>query len=214
MLIYRLLVLAAAVIALPLAAGRATTLTYDTPAVQIIAGQSITVGVTLSLSPSEAPLITDGNGQQYVVGSASPLLVLSLAVYQPETLDSLSLGTPDYFFAQDTSFTTASPNPVANLDVLPGDAVHLVLGTIATLTTLPSGIYTTDIGINAECISPICLGSPFLPPSYADAGVLTIDVVPEPTAAVLLLSALGGLTLTRRRCSPAFRSNLVAVATA
>lgn len=184
----RLLLIAFA-IALPLASGRATTLTYDTPSLQITAGQSITVGATLTLDPGDVALVTDGFG-------------FPIVVYQQNFLDGMFFGTPDYFFEQNTNFTAAL-DTLANLNVQAGDSVHLVLGTIATLGSLPVGIYTTDIGINDICTGT-CFVSPFFPPSYADAGPLTItvaqapDPVPEPATLPLLLGALSGLTLLRR----------------
>jgi hypothetical protein len=184
----RLLLIALA-IALPLASGRATTLTYDTPSLQITAGQSITVGATLTLDPGDVALVTDGFG-------------FPIVVYQQQFLDGMFFGTPDYFFEQNTNFTAAS-DPLANLNVQPGGSVDLVLGTIATLASLPTGSYATDIGINDICIGT-CFVSPFFAPSYADAGLLAItvtqavDSVPEPATLPLLLGALPTLTLLRR----------------
>lgn len=184
---------------LPAAAG-AATLTYDTPTVTVTVGQSVDVGVTLTLDAGVG-LSTDATGSasfSTIDGLGNPQTgTITYSVYQQSFLGFF--GTPAGYFSSDTSFMAAVPNPLANLTLLPGGSVHLVPGTITTLAGLPIGTYTTDIGIVESCISGSCFFLVFAPPNYADAGTLTLNVMPEPLTLALLPGAFATLALLRRR---------------
>ena len=117
--------------------------------------------------------------------------------------DALLIGSPGYVFTNNTNFTVATPNPVADLDII--NSAHLILGTLHTQTSLPVGTYTADVGIYISCTFNFCLGNPFETPGFADAGLFTINVlsptqpVPEPETITILAVGLGGFAGVRWR---------------
>ena len=163
----------------------APTLTYDSPILAATPGSTVLIGATLSLAPTDNPIHT---------GSA-------LSLGQPEDINAFFVGTPAYYFAQNSSWTPPAEDPLADLNVPAGSSVHLDLGSIVLGTALPTGDYTTDIGIYYACTTGFCLASPFFTPSFADAGLLTIDVTeaPEPATLLLLIAGLLGLATIRRK---------------
>ena len=163
----------------------APTLTYNSPIVAATPGSTVLIGAILSLAPTDNPIHT-GSG---------------LSLGQREDINAFFVGTPAYYFAQNSSWTPPAEDPLADLNVPAGSSVHLDFGSIVLGTALPPGDYTTDIGIYYACTTDFCLASPFFTPSFADAGLLTIDVTeaPEPATLLLLTAGLLWLATIRRK---------------
>ena len=184
----------------------APALSYDSPTVLLAPGGSVDIGSTLMVGSTG--LTTDGSGVQTVTVGGVTMAFGGLDFAQQLDVNSLFIGAPAYNFAQHTQFVPGSQGQLENLNLNPGSSFHLDLGRIVADPTLPAGSYTTDIGVNQECPLGICDLSPFDPPSFADAGTLTVDVanIPEPAGiAVPALGVLLGLALVRRTPSLSWR---------
>ncbi|HEY0524290.1 MAG TPA: PEP-CTERM sorting domain-containing protein [Stellaceae bacterium] len=121
----------------------------------------------------------------------------ALYVDQQDFMGFHEAGTPANAYFEHTQFVAA--NSLANLSVPPGSSIHVYLGQIVADAMLPVGSYTTDIGIYQQCGSGLCMVLSDMPPSFVDAGPLTIEVaVPEPAAALLLASGLAGFGFATR----------------
>ncbi|HTW26509.1 MAG TPA: hypothetical protein VME92_05240 [Acetobacteraceae bacterium] len=168
------------------------SLTYDAPVITAAAGSTVALGATLGIPVGDPGLTTDA------FGSDGATLVLG----QPLDIEGTFFGTPAYLFRQDTQWQAPAQNPLANLSVPSGGSVHLDLGQLVIGADLPAGDYTTDIGVYVQC-QLTCVANPFMPPNFADAGLLTIRVtaVPEPSPLVPLALASGTVLLAIRRRS-------------
>ncbi|MDR3438321.1 PEP-CTERM sorting domain-containing protein [Telmatospirillum sp.] len=183
----------------PVQAG-SVTLTYDDPVIRVAAGGSAIVTATLSVSSdSSGPFVTNSAAEPIVGPPVS--YIGSLSYLQEEYPDSILTGTLDYLLNSNSIVSFTASSALANLDVAPGSSIDLVLGTFYAYATLPTGVYTADIGINQACVASICDGLPFSAPNFLDPGALTIEVaaVPEPSLPAILSIGLLGLSLIRRR---------------
>lgn len=168
-------------------------LSYDSATVRLTPGGSVDIGATLTVG--SFGLTTDGSGIQTVSNGGITMIFGRLDFVQQLDINSLFYGTPAFLFSQNTEFVPGSHSQLENLNLDPGSSLHLDLGHIVADSALPAGSYTTDIGIDQECSGYICDISPFDPPSFADAGALSVDVaaIPEPPGIALLFAGLLGL---------------------
>ena len=178
-------------------------LSYDRAIVELTPGASVDISATLTVG--SFGLTTDGSGDQAVNVNGITFVFGRLDFIEQLDPNSLFYGTPASFFSRYTEFVPGSHSQLENLNLDPFSSLHLDLGHIVDDSALPAGSYTTDIGINQECggiFGGVCDISPFGPPSFADAGTLSVYVtaIPEPPGiALLLLGLLGVLAL--RGCS-------------
>ncbi len=96
------------------------------------------------------------------------------------------------------TFTVATPNPVANLNLNAGSSVDLLLGTLALSPAIPYGTYTTDIGLFESTTvlnygPGICacftMAFPYAAPDIG--GTLTINVIGDPELAIRTSTVAG-----------------------
>jgi hypothetical protein len=170
-------------------------LSYDHAIVELAPGASVDIGATLTIGSSG--LTTDGSGDQIASFGGITFVFGRLDFIEQWDLNSFIYGTPAFFFSQHTEFVPGSHSQLENLNLDAFSTLHLDLGHIVADSALPAGIYTTDIGINQECggiFGGVCDLSPFDPPSFADAGTLSVDVaaIPEPPGIALLFLGLLG----------------------
>jgi hypothetical protein len=154
----------------------------------------VDIGATLTVG--SFGLTTDSSGIQIASAGGTIIYFGRLDFVQP--LDLTFYGTPASFFSQHTEFVPGNHSQLENLNLDPRSSLHLDLGYIVADAGLPAGSYTTDIGINQECSADDCDLSPFAPPSFADAGTLSVNVaaIPEPRGiALLFLGVLGVFAL-------------------
>lgn len=99
------------------------------------------------------------------------------------------------------------PNVIALVAGLSGSDLtgypSLFITLESPLTESPGSVVTSSVAIQARCADPVCSGVDYATLAMATGGSLRAEV-PEPSAALLLLSALltlaGWKTLRRQRC--------------
>ena len=194
-----------AALAVVLLAGHAQatpTLVYDDPVLHAMPGDTLHIGATLSLGPDDNPISTDASGVHAVdFGGGVSYVAYALALQQPLDVDSYFFGSPAFLFALHTIWLPPATNPVADLNLGPGQSTHLDLGEIVLDGTIPSGSYTTEVGIYNRCGGVgFCSLNPFGLPDFADAGPLTINVaIPAPASGLMLLAGVAVIAERHRR---------------
>ena len=179
------------------------TLSYDSPVIEAAPAEVIPITAVLTLGPSDGAISTDMIGASYAdFGEGFLRLVSLIYVNQVDGfgfyINGVFEGTPGGPFPG-SLWTPPAINPLGNLVLNPGQSIDLNLGTITLDSTIPAGTYSTDIGIYNGCLYTCRAFGPGQLPDYADAGLLTITVVPEPASAMLMLTGLAALVTSRRK---------------
>jgi hypothetical protein len=189
-------------------AARSMVLTYDHPVLHMVPGQSVSVGATLYVPSgyynfSDFGYIISEQPGLHTGEFGELLFTVGDSVFPTGGIYVGQQGIPSWdpaflLHEERVHFIPGRADLLSNLHVASGRSIHLVLGQIFVGAAAPAGITTTNIGIYQQCLG-WCWVDPDAPPSFADAGPLTIEVVvPEPAVALLMVSGLAGLASARR----------------